>query len=58
MRRTSRGQTQKWLDEWDRFLNGTLEKLLAMLEAAGFADAKVTELAHDPLNSYFVSRKS
>jgi len=31
MRRTSRGRTQKWLDEWDRLLDGSLERLLGVL---------------------------
>ena len=31
MRKSSRGQTQRWLDEWDRLLKGNLDNLLAML---------------------------
>jgi len=33
------------------------EKALEMLTDAGFGDANVTELPHDPLNSYYVSRR-
>lgn len=31
MRRTSRGRTRKWLDEWDTLLDGSLDKLLGVL---------------------------
>jgi ubiquinone/menaquinone biosynthesis C-methylase UbiE len=34
------------------------EMALEMLERAGFRDAVVTQLPHDPLNSYYVSRKA
>ncbi len=31
MRRTSRGRTRKWLEEWERLLDGSLETLLGVL---------------------------
>lgn len=34
------------------------QRALSMLEAAGFAAPAVTELPHDPLNSYYVTRRA
>jgi excisionase family DNA binding protein len=31
MRASSRGQARRWLDEWERLLNGPVDELLAML---------------------------
>ena len=31
MRRTSRGQPRRWLEEWDQLLDGPLERLLSVL---------------------------
>ncbi len=31
MRRTSRGQATRWLDEWERLLNGPIENILEQL---------------------------
>ena len=31
MRRTSRGQPRRWLEEWDQLLEGPLERLLSVL---------------------------
>jgi hypothetical protein len=31
MRTSTRGQARRWLDEWERLLNGPIDDLLAML---------------------------
>jgi hypothetical protein len=34
-----------------------VKKAVEMLNAAGFADVRVTELPHDPINYYYIAVK-